>query len=527
MDDPTAITSPSTSHPSGFDGHDEAFGPWVQKAALSLDGGGIRGYWSLLVLRKLMRLIAREERARQEPANSSFHPFGEPLDLSPTSQTPDTPFLPCHYFDYVAGTSTGALITILLSRFRMTVDACLREYKIMAGSVFGHPRLVYSMKFGIGGNKFRRDSLEQALKKVIERRAERRTEDYSEFLFQTEIDTCRGIVLATHVGDRHAAGRPFLFRSYTPFNERSRQHRTRRPDEPQNHLEGSKISLVKVALAATAAPLYFGDYRCTLSAAQMQASERAPTARGTTISSAQMQTSSHISNTRRVIGFFTRKNDTMPAVGKSEYEFEDAGFSPVNNPCEELEREIRHNHGQEIAPILVSIGTARPQSGDQRNHLMRVIRKAFTIAGNPELVHQQMQRSAAEDRYFRFNDQPGIDVEMDDWKPRNTGEHTLRILEDAFDRWVHRPEIRRKLESCAKALVDLRRARMNTSRWERFALVRFFECRVSRCPKDRDNVWRDKEDFKSHLARDHKREHYEGTIDEAVERCAREWEYRP
>ncbi|KAI0452792.1 FabD/lysophospholipase-like protein [Xylaria acuta] len=452
-----------------------------------------------------MELIKLEELSRDEPARSSFHPCEAPRNISQISQTPDTPFLPCHYFDYIAGTSTGALITILLSRFRMTVEDCLKEYEIMAGLVFGHPKLIYSMKFGMGGNKFRRASLERAVKKVIERRAEQRSEDYSEFLFQTEIDTCRGVALATRVVDRHVTGLSFLFRSYTPFNERSRQHRTRHADGPTNHLEGSKISLIKVALAATAAPLYFGDYRCTLSAAQMQASQRVPTAHGTMI-------------------FSTERNDAKP-VDKSEYEFEDAGFSAINNPCSELEREIMHHHG-EVTPILVSIGTARPQPRDRRNHLMRVIRKAFAVAGDPEVVHKQMQRSVAEDHYFRFNDDQGINIEMDDWRPKNTGKRTLDDLRNGFLRWVREPDVRRDLASCARTLVDLRRARMTTPRWERFALVRFFECRVSKCPKDRDNKWLDREDFRNHLTRDHQPENYGGNIDDAFERCAREWEYR-
>ncbi|KAI1128946.1 acyl transferase/acyl hydrolase/lysophospholipase [Nemania abortiva] len=494
MDGPAAIP------PAGRDDHN--LNPWIQKVVLSLgseeDGGGIRGYWSLLVLDELMQSIKREELARDEPARSSFHPCEEPLNISRVSPTPATPFLPCHY-----------LITILLSRFRMTVDDCLDECKRMAGSVFGHHNLIYSLKFGIGGNKFRRDPLERAIKEVIERREERRTEDHSGFLFRTEIDTCRGIVLATRINDSRFARSSFLFRSYTPFSEKSRQHSTWQVDEPQNHLEGSKIVLIKAALAATAAPLYFGSYRCTLSATQIQAAKRVPTRHGTTI-------------------FSSSSVDAEPADKKFEYEFEDAGFSLVNNPCAELEREIKHHHGQEISPILVSIGTARPQPRDQRNYLARVTRRAFAGVGDPEPVHDQMrQRSpAAGNCYFRFNDEQGIAIEMDDWKPKDTGERTLQDMQNKFLAWVHAPEVREKFTTCARTLVDLRRARMTTPRWERFALVRYFECKVNWCPKDRDNRWLDRADFRNHLDREHKPTDYEGSIDEAVESYAHEWEYR-
>jgi len=63
---------------------------------LSLDGGGVRGLSSLLILREIMEEIQRQ------------------------SGTPDTP-LPCDYFDLIGGTSTGGLIAIMLGRLRMVV----------------------------------------------------------------------------------------------------------------------------------------------------------------------------------------------------------------------------------------------------------------------------------------------------------------------------------------------------------------------------------------------------------------------
>jgi Patatin-like phospholipase len=62
---------------------------------LALDGGGVRGLPSLLILRELMEEIGR----RQSSAGS-------------------TP-LPCDYFDLIGGTSTGGLIAIMLGRLRM------------------------------------------------------------------------------------------------------------------------------------------------------------------------------------------------------------------------------------------------------------------------------------------------------------------------------------------------------------------------------------------------------------------------
>jgi hypothetical protein len=61
---------------------------------LSLDGGGVRGLSSLLILREIMEEIGRRTEA------------------------PETP-LPCEYFDLIGGTSTGGLIAIMLGRLGM------------------------------------------------------------------------------------------------------------------------------------------------------------------------------------------------------------------------------------------------------------------------------------------------------------------------------------------------------------------------------------------------------------------------
>ena len=107
-----------------------------------LDGGGIRGYGSLLILQDLMNKIGDEEkrlddgdglsessfapclykpmmstrtdksRGGQERPRSSSSRASQALEASvvPTA-TKGLPysalFLPCHYFTYVAGTSTG------------------------------------------------------------------------------------------------------------------------------------------------------------------------------------------------------------------------------------------------------------------------------------------------------------------------------------------------------------------------------------------------------------------------------------
>jgi patatin-like phospholipase/acyl hydrolase len=61
---------------------------------LSLDGGGVRGLSSLLILREIMEEIQRRNGSLDVP-------------------------LPCEYFDLIGGTSTGGLIAVMLGRLRM------------------------------------------------------------------------------------------------------------------------------------------------------------------------------------------------------------------------------------------------------------------------------------------------------------------------------------------------------------------------------------------------------------------------
>lgn len=105
--------------------------PVVDDAYWCADGGGIRGYSALLILQDLMKAIGRIENnypcgssKADGPAESSYHPL-TPLSPAPCMATEikpkandggesakkeSSPWLPCHYFDYIAGTSTGGYV---------------------------------------------------------------------------------------------------------------------------------------------------------------------------------------------------------------------------------------------------------------------------------------------------------------------------------------------------------------------------------------------------------------------------------
>ncbi|KAK4167469.1 acyl transferase/acyl hydrolase/lysophospholipase, partial [Cladorrhinum sp. PSN259] len=78
---------------------------------IRLDGGGIRGYSSLMMLEKLMGVIQKK--------------LGLP-----------SPPLPCECFDIIGGTSTGGIIAILLGRLRMSTAEALSAYSRVAELAF-------------------------------------------------------------------------------------------------------------------------------------------------------------------------------------------------------------------------------------------------------------------------------------------------------------------------------------------------------------------------------------------------------
>ena len=67
---------------------------------LTLDGGGVRGLSSLLILKEIMEEVARKT-GEVEPR-------------------------PCEYFDLIGGTSTGGLIAIMLGLLGMVSALLIR-----------------------------------------------------------------------------------------------------------------------------------------------------------------------------------------------------------------------------------------------------------------------------------------------------------------------------------------------------------------------------------------------------------------
>ena len=119
---------------------------------LSLDGGGVRGLSSLMVLEDLMESIMKEEqRLKIRPRNDNTIPK------------------PCDYFDLIGGTSTGGIIAILLGRLRLDVRRCIEIYSELSQEIFRNDRSLRISRFKLptGPTRFSGQVLEKSIKEFL------------------------------------------------------------------------------------------------------------------------------------------------------------------------------------------------------------------------------------------------------------------------------------------------------------------------------------------------------------------------
>ncbi len=111
--------------------------PGDQIRLLALDGGGVRGLSSLLILQQLMATV-----------------------------DPAAPPKPCDYFDMIGGTSTGGLIAIMLGRLQMTIGECIEAYTTLSDKVF--EKKAHRVKVnGLLQGRFDTLALEQAIQQTL------------------------------------------------------------------------------------------------------------------------------------------------------------------------------------------------------------------------------------------------------------------------------------------------------------------------------------------------------------------------
>lgn len=192
------------------DQHFQNGGP---KRILALDGGGLRGILTLGILRRVEQVL--RERHGDDPD-----------------------FRLCHYFDLIAGTSTGAIIAAALA-LGMRVEEVIGHYQQLGRDVFKKDWL----RKGIVRARYDEDELVSQLKRVF---GKDRT------LGDTDIKT--GLLIVTK---RLDTGSPWPLGN----NPKGRYFRAKPND---TWISNGDYPLWKVVRASTAAPSYFDPEPITI-----------------------------------------------------------------------------------------------------------------------------------------------------------------------------------------------------------------------------------------------------------------------
>jgi len=389
--------------------------------------------------------------------------------------------LPCHYFDYMYGTSTGGLIATMLGRLRMNIPDCLEYYKKVGNDLFGRKRSPIPL-----ATKYHHKPLEKAVREIVRKHCpvhpdgECKGDDWhpwylddagdeppyvEPFSEDTSERICQSICLtATH---NNQISEAYLLRTY------NHRYSIKTPEYIIRYNEGAdKLAIWQVTRATSAAPFFFKALVAD------------------------------VANERRT--------------------FKDGGIRE-NNPSVAAWSEFTSLYGDDKNPaLLLSIGTGRPnmeQDGFATawpgpfGHLGAVRKAAETFAVFRNMLvkytqgeerHQSMLHQAKGDWtwYKRLNVDTGMEnMKLDNWeksvessivtdadgKERTKkvvvpGGKSLKRMEDATQLYLSRelsPELKEYaapkviLAQVAEKLVRARRARERTAekdplRWESF-----------------------------------------------------------
>ena len=111
-----------------------------------IDGGGVRGLSSLLILKALMVQI-NQTLATLGTSFGELHPH--------------------HVFQLVAGTSTGGLIALMLGKMGMTVDECITQYEELSKVIFGKKHLRGRITRGLAPAKYSGKRLRNCIQRLL------------------------------------------------------------------------------------------------------------------------------------------------------------------------------------------------------------------------------------------------------------------------------------------------------------------------------------------------------------------------
>jgi hypothetical protein len=461
-------------------------GPWLNTAVLSLDGGGIRGLSTLIVLRELMKCIADVEistkpiakKSSDSPLVNSEASIGDSKTTS-NDLNDISGFRPCHYFDYIAGTSTGGLIAIMLGRLRMDVQQTIDRYLEIAWKVYAQRRRkrVDVVKEALLPKGRSRDLREKRLEYVVKgledvhRESDSRLTDKGreeKTLFTSDVARCRTIVLSLEWSEDKSSLVPFLFKSYdeelATLTHRLGNTTSEKP---------LKLHIAQVAMATS----WGTSFREPLRVGKHQ-----------------------ICGTGKVVS-----NPTLEV------------YNEITYLREEHRTSLRSN---DAMSLFVSIGCGKGRAAPQHqlipgaHHLSIKSSQSWTkvVAKLSEEVDRKMHEFARQSnnfRYHRFDVVSGLEnLNWKDCTSKKKEDKLVQEIEEITKKYLGNDKVQFALTECAEMLVSWRRLRAQTSRWETFAFGSRYHCPLQEkdnCPYSSASSppFENRDDLYDHLRRYH------------------------
>ena len=425
--------------------------PWAKALILTLDGGGIRGYSSLIILRALMKEIVAIEQSLEPHAVSSAHTDRIDADLLPEDVLRRGQYLPCHYFDYIAGTSVGGLIAIMLGMLGQSVEDCIGEFQRQNKSIpLPNDMPVMGIDFPL-----------------LHRRTTwptRRTRSFFETFAKFS---------AT------ATARP-------------------RPNSTSHSASGSSPTMSQGGDADSVATADTVEFKKDTLQCQTLAwcteveehKERRPYAFCTYKEEDESEKLISIPEVAKAIT--TPWSSSFKPFKLGSGQFVD-GSKQIRDPTLEVMKEIKallSAPGEPPIDLLLSLGT-----DEHHAWFYEKLGRPSSVASSPSQADINKEEGKLYLHYHRF--------EVTDIRLGLRKKYFLREIEEATEKWLASDGQIENLRRYAGMLVARRRARASTTRWETFALgVRYF-CFHGGC-KAMNRAFDSRGDFYEHLDRRHR-----------------------
>lgn len=138
-----------------------------QTRVLSLDGGGVRGLSSLVILESLLDLV-KQQLALSDSVGS------------------DEELLPSELFDHIVGTSTGGLIAVMLVKLNMRTSECISAYKELLPRIFGRRRFG-SCIGGLGVPQYSEETFRKCIQGTLDKYGKRVSGEALRFMEEANV----------------------------------------------------------------------------------------------------------------------------------------------------------------------------------------------------------------------------------------------------------------------------------------------------------------------------------------------------